>query len=249
MIISFFEEFPTAVNLEKLSEWKAPTKLYLAAPSFQKFCQISRPLRRRKQVREIVYWPILDKKEGYWISPFSSRKALQRVLGELEGQHCPVMLDLELPTSQNPRLYLTQAGNFRKNKSFISSFLRHHEGPLYLAEYYPEGRRPQRMLEFLGLHYPLPQVKIIKMLYHSLHPFTKEFLENQLLQGKQQWGKQFIPALGVLAPGIPGNEPRITPQELEKELQLASAGGISEVILFRLGGLTLPFLSSLQKTR
>ena len=111
MQISFFEEFPTKKNLNKLKLVADKAKLYLAAHSIKEFSTISRQLSRDK-IKEVIYWPILSKKEGYWISPFSKREALKRVFSELKDQRIPLMLDLELPTTKNPLLYFTQFFNF-----------------------------------------------------------------------------------------------------------------------------------------
>src|SRR3989344_1047206 len=117
MIISFFEEFPTEDTLAKLKLVSWPTKLYVAANNLLQFRAVTSVLRHNKNLLEAVYWPILKKKEGYWISPFSKQGALQRLFEELENRKIPVMLDLELPTTQNPWLYLTEFFNFKKTRS------------------------------------------------------------------------------------------------------------------------------------
>ena len=75
MIISFFEEFPSKKNLTKINLITWPTKLYIAAKSLSEFQLIRSELKHSspKNIKDIVYWPILEKKEGYWISPFSKR--------------------------------------------------------------------------------------------------------------------------------------------------------------------------------
>ena len=75
MIISFFEEFPDKNSLSKLKLINFNTKLYLAAKSYKEFKKIK---IKNKFVKELIYWPILEKNEGYWISPFSDNKALKR---------------------------------------------------------------------------------------------------------------------------------------------------------------------------
>src|SRR3989338_4984631 len=98
MLISFFEEFPIPENLAKLDlvTWK--TKLYLAASGLTTFKLLQQQIDPKKNILETIYWPVLKKKEGYWISPFSQRKALQNIFDELKKEVVPVMLDLELPT-------------------------------------------------------------------------------------------------------------------------------------------------------
>ena len=119
MLISFFEEFPTEENLAKLKHITWPTKLYIAAKSVKEFSDIKEKIKN-KRIREFTYWPILEKHEGYWISPFSKRSALKRTLNEI--REMPVMLDLERP--QNPLLYLTQSLYFFSNKQLIKNFLK-----------------------------------------------------------------------------------------------------------------------------
>lgn len=96
MIISFFEEFPITWNISKLKLISGPTKVYLAARSLTEFNCI-----KKKKNAQYIYWPILEKEEGYWISPFAKRKALQRIFAELRNKKIPVMLDLELPLKRS----------------------------------------------------------------------------------------------------------------------------------------------------
>ncbi len=246
MIISFFEEFPTRKNLQRLRLVKWPAKLYLGCSSLQEFKRICSGIRNR-HCKELIYWPILKKNEGYWISPFSKRKSLRRVFQELHGQKIPVMLDLELPTTQNPLLYITQAVYFWVNKRTIQNFIRRYDGEIYLAEYYPEGRRSEQIMLRLGLHYSNHKVKFIKMLYHSLHHFSDNFLRQELERGRQEYKERFIPAYGVIAPGIQGTEVVLSQVQLEKDLQLAKNAGVKEVIIFRLGGLNKGYLRIVQE--
>ena len=103
------------------------------------------------------------------------------------------------------------------------------------------------MLLRLGLHYCHPKVKVIKMLYHSLHPFGDDFLRQELQQGKREYKDNFIVGYGVLAPGIHGTETVLSPSQLEKDLQLAKDTGVKEVIIFRLGGLNEKYVKVLKR--
>jgi hypothetical protein len=232
MQISYFEEFPTKDNLSKLKLIKGKTNLYLAAKSLKEFKKLSKNLRA-----ECIYWPLLEKKEGYWISPWSKRSALKRIFSELEREKIPVMLDLELPTTKNPWLYLTQKINFFRNKILIKNFIESYPGQTYLAEYYPEGTWKEKIMQWCGLHYSNSKVKVIKMVYHSLHHFEENFIVKEIARGKEEWGENYLVALGTIAKGVKGNEPLLSPEQLEKDLQLCQRCGIKEVIIFRLGGL------------
>ena len=236
MQISYFEEFSTKNNLNKLKLIKNHTKLYLAASSLEEFSAISKKLDRSK-IKEAIYWPILSKKEGYWISPFSRRKALKRVFSELKDQKIAVMLDLEPPTTKNPSLYLTQSLNFFRNKRLISNFIEKYAGQIYLAEYYPEGEKKERIMGLLGIHYKNIKVKVIKMFYHSLHDFNVGFMNRELKRGIEEFSDNYLIAFGTIAKGISGDEPILKPEQLRQDLELAEKAGIKEVIIFRLGGL------------
>ncbi|MFA6461291.1 MAG: hypothetical protein WCV90_03415 [Candidatus Woesearchaeota archaeon] len=244
MRISYFEEFSTPKNISRLNLITSPTKLYLAAKSVEDFNSIKKNIKS-KQVMEIIYWPILEKKEGYWISPWSKRKALLRIFSELQKQRIPVMLDLELPTRHNPWLFLTQKANFFRNKKLISSFINNYKGQVYLAEYYPEGKLKEKIMSFCGLHYSSKKIKVIKMLYHSLHHFNKEFIVKEIKRGKEEFGNNYLLALGTIARGVNGTESILSSQQLKQDLRLANKLGIKEVILFRLGGLNKEYVKIL----
>ncbi len=238
MLISFFEEFPTTENLAKLDlvTWK--TKVYLAAPGLAAFKLLQQETAAKKNLLETIYWPVLKKKEGYWISPFSQRKALQNIFEELKKEVVPVMLDLELPTTQNASLYCTEFFHFTANKNTISEFINSYYGEVYLAEYYPFDEKSRKKLEWAGLHYQNPKVKVIKMFYHSLHHFDDSFMRDHFARGRLELDKKYIPALGTIALGVQGNEPILSLEQLKKDLSIAREQKIKEVIIFRLGGLT-----------
>ena len=242
MIISFFEEFPTKSNLNKLSLVNKPIKLYLAARSLNEFNQIKTKINSSK-IKEIVYWPILKKEEGYWFSPFSQRKALKRIFKELnqqKGQQVPIMLDLELPTTKNPLLYITQITHFNFNKRIIKKFITNYEGKIYLAEYYPQNK----LLLKLGLDYPNRKTQVIKMLYHSLHDFNLQKIINK---EKQKLNSRLIVALGTIAKGINGNEKILTAKQLTDDLTICKKARIKEAIIFRLGGINKSYADKINK--
>jgi len=236
VMISFFEEFPTPLNLSKIAFIKKQGNLYLAAPSLKEFLAIKKGIKN-KYIQKVIYWPILTRSEGYWISPFAKRCALKRIFAELSGKSIPVMLDLELPTRQNPLLYLTQSPNVISNKRLLKNFIRTYGGDIFLAEYYPEGKRQEAILSILGLHYKEKRAKIIKMVYHSLHDFDETFLRKEFRRGKAEFADNFLAAYGTIYAGIHGTEPLIDPKQLAIDLTIAKEEGIKEVIIFRLGGL------------
>ncbi|MBS3140417.1 hypothetical protein J4479_05440 [Candidatus Woesearchaeota archaeon] len=236
MQISFFEEFPTKENLARIKFLQWPAKLYLAAPSLTAFKALKQKIKS-KNITQVIYWPVLDKKEGYWISPISDRKALLRIFEELWGKNIPVMLDLEIPSRKKIKLYFKALANFKDNKQLIRNFINNYKAPIYLAEYYPEGGWKERMLEWWGLHYNNGHVRVIKMMYRSMHHFSENTLKKECRLGLQQHGKKFCIALGTIATGVNGHEPLLSGLQLRNDLKTAKKLGVSEGIIFRLGGL------------
>jgi hypothetical protein len=233
MIISFFEEFLTKENLNKAKLIDFPTKLYLAAPSLKAFNRAKSSIKN-KYIKEFIYWPILERNEGYWISPFSKRTALKRIFKEINNSRVPVMLDLELPTTQKPSLYVTQALNFLANKALIKRFIKDYNGQIYLAEYFPMGRRKLSIFKALGIHYSAKKAIIIKMFYSSLHSFSINFLKTEFHTAKK---RKYLIGLGTISTGIHGTDTILSKETLKRDLNLAKKAGIKETIIFRLGGL------------
>ena len=238
MLISFFEEFPTEESLAKLKYVTWPTKLYIAANSVHQFRAVTSTLKRNKNLLEAVYWPVLEKKDGYWISPFSRQSALQGLFEELEHTKIPVMLDLELPTTRNPWLYLTEMLHFQRDKKMIRSFIHQYQGDTYLCEY----AAPEKGLQRLGLHYPDSKSKVMKMLYNSTQRFDEASLLDHLQKDMQKFSKRYIVGYGTIAIGVGGDEPLLSPRQLEKDLEIAQKAGVQEVVIFRLGGLNSKYL-------
>jgi len=243
MLISFFEEFPTKENLAKIKYVKSPTKLYIAAHVLKEFQNIHVPSRK---VKEKIYWPILKKKEGYWFSPFSKRKAVRRVLEELKGKNIPVMIDAELPTHPNPFLYLTQFPFFIKNRKYICSFVSQHK-KVYTAEYFPSSKYSEKILQILGLSFTAKHHFPIKMMHSSMHDFGKGFIRKEIRQAQIRFGKRLRIGLGTLTHGIRGDEPAISSELLERDLGICQELGIEEIILFRLGGMNEEYQKIIEK--
>ncbi|MFH1210642.1 MAG: hypothetical protein V1645_01880 [archaeon] len=246
MLVSFFEEFPERESLANLDLVSWPTKLYLAAGSFSEFRKLRSQVRNRN-VKEVVYWPILHKREGYWISPFSRRKALLRVFSELDRKKVPVLVDAELPTTQNPLLYFTQSFNFFRNKRLICDFVKKHDS--YVAEYYPDGSFKDRLLSVFGLHFDSCKFnnKVVKMVYHSMHDFDEDFIRGEVARGLRECGDNFIIGLGTIAEGVSGDEPILSVAQLKKDLGIAEELGVNEVIIYRLGGLNKEYCSVIKR--
>jgi len=241
MKIEFYEEFPSKENLKKLKQIKFPTKIFIAAKSIQEFQKYEKIAKSYKKNLEVAYWPIV--KNSYWISPFTNRKDLIELFRELETIKNNLLIDLELPLARNWKLYFNNFFSFRKNKRIIKYFLEKNKKRIMTAEYirgaYSKGAK------FLGLDYPIKTEKSL-MCYTSMMKSKEEiFSKRKISQIKNK--KDYSISLGTIAKGILGNEPMLSPKNLEKDLQFVKKCGFKKVVIFRLEGITKEHLNILKK--
>ncbi len=239
MQISFFEEFPNKNNLSKLKLINFKTKLYLAAKSYKDFKKYK---TKNRFISEIIYWPILEENEGYWISPFSKTEALTRIFNERIDSI--IMLDLELP--RNKLLYFNLF-NFFKNKKLIKNFIKNNK--VYTAEYYSQGKIKDAIFKFFSLNFNPDKYnnKVIKMLYHSMHNFNENFIRKEIEYGVNKYRNKYLLAFGTIAQGLNKNEPLLSLEQLSQDLKIAKELKVKEVVIYRLGGLNKDYLKIIKK--
>ena len=229
MKVSFFEEFPNKENLSKLRLVKWNSTIYIASPSLKAFLKLTNPLKKKYKSRfDYVWWPVLKKEEGYWISVFSDEIALFRVYEEIkraEEKEIKVMLDLELPFGWNKRLF-----SFFSNRKIFNEMLKTENT---ITCEYPIPN----FLDFLR-NKNLKAKERIKMCYSEIA---------LKLLGKSFAKKGMSIGLGCIATGIYGDEKTISPGKLERQMRLCRKWGCKEIILFRLGGLNEKYASEIKK--
>lgn len=254
MKINFFEEFPNKKNLTKLKLIDFSSVLYVAAKSFEEFKSLKEKIIRINPKIEVAYWPIL--KKSYWVSPFSYTCELKNLFNDLKKNKrknpLKILIDLELPML-NKELFLLNLLSFFRNKKLIRGIFRDAKRlniEILTAEYAISSKLHQKKLELLGVSYPLnkyPHKKLI-MFYSSM-------LKNEsLLEIKRYIKKQsgeidglLQIGLGTIAVGILGNEPILSPENLDKDLSFCKKQNIGSVIIFRLGGLNRQYLKTIKK--
>ncbi|MDI6737192.1 MAG: hypothetical protein QME12_01610 [Nanoarchaeota archaeon] len=253
--ISFFEEFPNSTTFEKVDLIDFDTKIYLAAKNLSEFETYETWLKvANPRVRDVVYWPVLEKEEGYWISPWAASEGLERVLGEIESRpgkrQISVMLDLE-PSLKRSRLLHFK--DFKRNKDYVSKFVK--DAPSMNINVYTVEKSyvPEFILEPLGLSYNPEEYgnKKMKMFYSSFRrAVMPDFIVNSLFERKarQYKEKNIIMGLGCIIGGIHGTEPVNNPEILKYELEIANSLGLEEVVIFRLNGLNNEYLEALSKS-
>ncbi len=235
MQIDFYEEYPTEENLEKLRFLKHPTKLFVAAHSLEEFQELEKKVKRIKKDAIVGYWPILNKSDGYWISPFSNPSALGKCFEELNSIKNPLLIDLELPLKK--KLFMKNLKYFSKNKKLIKQFLEKNQKRITTAEF--------PVLSFfkktIGLNYDIKTEKSL-MWYSSMIPaIVNSHIKRKLFRIKDK--TNYSVSLGTIATGVLGNEPILPPDELKKDLNFVKNAGFDKVIIFRLGGLNQKYIN------
>lgn len=254
MEVSFFEEFPHEKTLEKIAQIDFDTRIYVAAKNLSQFYEYEDQFKAQNpQIKQVIYWPVLEKEEGYWISPWSDSAALERVFEEIKDRKDKkkqeVLLDLE-PSLQRSRLLGFK--DFRKNKEQIEEFVanaKEYNISLSTVEksYIPEG-----ILEYFDLSFNPEEFgnQKIKMYYSSYRrKLWPDFVVDKLFERKvSRYAEKGIKlGLGLIAPGIHNEAHYISPETLQTEVKIASDYGIQEVIIFRLEGLNEEYLKVLEK--
>ncbi len=239
MQIDFYEEFPTQESLGKLKLIKYPIRLFLAAKSLDEFRGLERKVRQIKKDTEVAYWPII--KNSYWISPFANHSDLSELFQELEKIKNHLLIDLELPRDR--KLIYKNLPDFLRNKKLIREFLEHNRERITTAEF------PASIISFfmkmLGLDYNIKTEKGL-MFYTSMNSgiMNRNIKKNlKRLRDKENYSI----SLGTIATGILGNEPILSPKNLEKDLEFVNHSGFNKVIIFRLGGLSKEYIKIINK--
>lgn len=251
MTVSFFEEFPDETTVEKMALIDFDTRIYVAARNLSEFYDYEEDFKsKNKQVTGVIYWPVLEREEGYWISPWADAEALERIFNEVkerkDKRRLGMLLDLEPPLK---RLRLLNF-NF-KNKRKITEFIRTAEEHNISISTVEKSYIPDWLLELFGLSFEPEKYgnRKIKMYYSSYRrQVLPDFVVDMLLERKvKKYARdKTTVGLGLIAPGIHDETHRITPDILQRELEIASDLGIKEVIIFRLEGLDEEYLKAIR---
>jgi len=223
MQISFFEEYPTKANLDKLKFVKWNSRIFVAAKSVSEFEGLRKKiLNKNKMVKEVCYWPVLSNADGYWVSPFSRRNALKELIDDLMTAKKPitVLWDAELPMHRK-RLFLTELPRFWGNKRIIKRFFRDakkNKINLVVAEYPIISKLQEHKMRFFGISFSLAKYDHTRcpMYYTSMvkHAMTRSWMRAYLTSAVKEHKDKVCSGLGTIATGVNGNEPILSPEDL-----------------------------------
>lgn len=240
MQIDFYEEFPSKKTLVKLKLVNFPIKIFIAAKSLREYEKFKKVAKSYKSDVKVAYWPIV--KNSYWISPFSNTQDLINLFDELDSTSDELLIDLELPM-KNKILFLKNSFCFFKNRRLIKQFLEKNKKRITTAEF--------PFFSFLifhkivGIDYSIELEKSL-MWYSSMLPeLVNRHIRKHLKKLKDK--DKYSISLGTIDFGILGNEPKLSFEKLEGDLDFVKSIGFRNVVIFRLGGLDKDYVRVLEK--
>ncbi len=244
--IGLYEEFPVPWRLDKLRQVDFPVTLAIAASSLDQFTELRKEiLNTYPQVREVVFWPLLTKEEGYYPGAWSNADGVQRVVQESEG--LPTLLDLEMPVGQTT----LSIQNWWRNRTLLDQWLRQRTAPVYIWRSQVLMGLDSLFLRLAAMHFDPADYPIVSLqldLYTAGEGQPQDELAQILRCGVEAYGERFIPAFGALNDGEGPENIFVPPATLMRNLQLARAAGVSEIWLFGVNGLNESYLSALKES-
>lgn len=243
MQINFFQEYHSERSLFKLKLINYSVKLYLGSANIRNFLKVKNSIEKNyKQVKQIIYWPLLNISEGYWLSAFAKTEAIQRVIKEIKytKESFPVLWDAELPTL-NKKLFITESFKIFSNKKLIYKALlnQNPKHPLVVAQF-PKSGIKELFAQIGGVAFPFDNYHRLDMLYTSMMKVNnkKEDLKKIIRKHKKKYTNYSV-GYGVIG--------KLDPSELERDLKIAKEEGIEEVVVYRLDGLDNNYLKVIKK--
>ncbi len=264
MQIKIYEEFPNKKNLSKLELIDFPFELIIAAPNLERFRELEKKVKiKNKNIKAVGYWPTLKLEEGYWISPWSKRKGLDRITEEIKksvekGESLYLKWDAEAPFFLRAKLYLTEFLNFWSNRNKIKQFISYcSKKNVRLITAERPNIFPEKISEFFGFAFDPKKYgnEKVKMIYTSQGRYLgaigafifNKWYERVARKWAKRYGNKFVIGIGctdtgILDRGILGKEPLISKEEFERDLRIAKENGVKKAVIFRLGGLDKDYI-------
>ena len=239
MKIDFYEEFPTDENLKKLKLIDFPTRIFVAAKSLDEFKKLEKRIKKINKKVECAYWPII--RNSYWISPFSNTKDLIDLFKELEACDNHLLIDLEFPL--NKKMIFKNLFSWRKNKKIIRRFLEKNKARVTTAQF--PSPLISRFIRLVGLDYDVKVEKSLMWYSSIISKSINERIKRYLIRLKNK--SDYSVSLGTIAFGVFGDEPILSPEDLERDLMFVKRAGFEKIVIFRLGGLNEKYMDIIKK--
>ena len=228
-------EFPDKVDWDTLNKWldELDMKVVCYCSTYTRKEYDALVKKRGNSRIEVRAWPILKLEEGYWFTGFLDKKLIDRLD---EFKDVKFKIDVEPPIPM-------------KKYSVFVLF------PWFVSKFFLKGKNSKYMVEKIKSYgdnvlvstFPLPDFILKRwgyyrsknrnyMLYTSFFPKWYRGVYRFFYKFFIRMNKDASFAVGLLAPGIFGNEPAYENiSEFEKDLLFLQRQGVQKVVVFRLG--------------
>lgn len=125
----------------------------------------------------------------------------------------------------------------------IKNFLEKNKERVTTAEY--PFAFVSKFMKLIGLNYEINSERSIMWYSSMFSEILNKKIKSNLKNIKNK--NNYSISLGTIATGILGNEPILSPENLEKDLHFVNKAGFKKVVIFRLEGLNKKYVRVLEK--
>lgn len=243
--VVFWCEFPETVDwkmLENILErLNMEIIIYIPAKTLDQFLWWKKEVQKTCQhIREIGAWPVLNKKDGYWFSGFTSNDNLKNLK---QFSTLSVKIDLELPIPReeysNKLLlsyffpYILKKG--KNSRLLFNTIKEMSENTNIILNEFPF---PRLFLKKWGMHMPLMKNCTRNIMAYTtiggniLRPLTRCYIFFYLLK-ERLLNKNLMCSIGLIGPGILKKEGIYKNfRQFEADLRMAEFLRIKQVAIY-----------------
>lgn len=238
--VIFWSEFPEQVNWEKvknLIDFK--TEIYVACKTRKEFKKWEKKVKNKNI--KIGAWPVLEKKDGYWFSGFTSKKNIDK-LKEFKGLKIKVDLEPPIPPFNYSNLkiiYWLIKMYFKKakNKDYLRSTMYYlvRNNTNILVNEFP---LPKFYLEKLGITIKKEKNMTLQLMMYT-SPLGKLFrplirwYNKKILKKTLKKNNNMIASIGLIGPGILKTEGYYKNiKEFVEDLKMVQSTGLKSITIY-----------------
>ncbi len=243
--VVFWCEFPETVDWKRLESILAKLDMdiaiYVPAKNLQQFLWWKKEIQKNCQhIAEVGAWPILEKKDGYWFSGFTSEEKIKSLK---QFSTLKIKVDLELPIPKrdysNSMIlgyfspYLLKKG--KSSKLLLKTIKEMSENTNIIINEFPF---PRYFLRRWGMHLPLMKNCTRNIMAYTtiggpfLRPFIKSYVFIYLLK-ERMLNKHIMCSIGLIGNGILKKESVYNNvKQFKSDLDMARFLGIKQVAIY-----------------
>jgi hypothetical protein len=253
MDIIFWCEFPEQADwkaIQKILEKeKFKPEIYLGCKSRLNFETWKKKIAKEcPSISKVNPWPLVELNKGYWFSGYSEMQTIDRLK---EYQGLKIKIDLEPPYPKVKYTFLNMLAYgakmcFRKGKNNL--YLKHTITELGRKSFIisNEFPLPEFVLNRFGCHMDVRKHRnmIINFISYTSfvdigRPILRWYFGRWAKYAVKKYGGKAMFSLGMLGPGIFGNEPKYkTTNELKKDLEVIKKAGAKRAAIYSIEHLT-----------